>query len=175
MTLETLYYVTQIIAVGLILISLVAIYIQQRKDHTLARVENQRDILQQCAQWFDDMLSSPTGLESVRACVQNFRNADPRQQAEFEQFMIKSVMLAEQAYYMHEERLINDNSYQRIVMLPVTHLVTPGGREYWADVKSAYGPDVVRVIDELLETEAPPLDTVYQIFPYLRPRGEAPS
>ena len=33
MTLETVYYITQIIAVGAILASLVAIYIQQRKDY----------------------------------------------------------------------------------------------------------------------------------------------
>lgn len=40
MTLENIYYITQIIAVGVILISLVAIYWQQREANKMARVQN---------------------------------------------------------------------------------------------------------------------------------------
>jgi len=47
MTLETIYYIGQTIAVAAILASLVAIYIQQRKDHEFAKAENQRKILMQ--------------------------------------------------------------------------------------------------------------------------------
>ena len=53
MTLETVYYITQIIAVGAILASLVAIYIQQRKDHILARADSQREVLQLNSNIFD--------------------------------------------------------------------------------------------------------------------------
>lgn len=42
MTLETIYYIGQTVAVGAILASLVAIYIQQRKDHAFAQAESQR-------------------------------------------------------------------------------------------------------------------------------------
>jgi len=40
MSLETIYYITQIVAVGLILVSLVAIYWQQRQSNRIARSQN---------------------------------------------------------------------------------------------------------------------------------------
>lgn len=173
MTLETIYYIGQTIAVGAILASLVAIYIQQRKDHALAKAESQREITQQASQWFDQLLAHPTGLQSVRHCLQSFHGATPREQAEFSQYMVKSVMLAEQAVYMQNDKLIDHNSHVKIVMLPVLHIVTPGGREYWADIKSAFGVDVVAAIDKVLAENPPPAETLFKVFPYFRSDGEA--
>ena len=173
MTLVTVYYIGQTIAVGAILASLVAIYIQQRKDHAFAQAESQREILQQASQWFDQMLAHPSGLESVRRCLKSFRGATPREQAEFSQYMVRAVSLAEQATFMRKDKLIHDSSHVKLVMLPAMHIVTPGGREYWAAVRPAFGVDVVAAIDKVLEESPPPVDTLYQIFPYFHPDAEA--
>ena len=66
MTLETIYYITQIIAVGAILASLVAIYIQQRKDHVLARAEHQRQILAEVPRYTELAATDPAALQSIR-------------------------------------------------------------------------------------------------------------
>jgi len=58
-------------------------------------------------------------------------------------------------------------------MLPAMHIITPGGREYWADVKPAFGTDVVDAIDKILEDNPPQVETLYQIFPYFRPDSDA--
>ena len=75
MTLETVYYITQIIAVGAILASLVAIYIQQRKDHALAKAENQREILMQVERLTAPPTAHPKALENIRACVMDYEGA----------------------------------------------------------------------------------------------------
>jgi len=90
MTLENIYYIGQTIAVGAILVSLVAIYIQQRKDHALARAEHQREILDSSTRLFDSIRFQPTGLESVRKCLVDFEGAEPDQQAEFGAFAMQT-------------------------------------------------------------------------------------
>ena len=172
MTLETIYYVGQTIAVGAILASLVAIYIQQRKDHAFAQAQCEREILQQTSHWFDDLLSHPTGLESIQSCLQNYHGATPRAQAEFSQYMLKSVTIAEQAVFMHEQKLMNYDSHLKLVMLPALHIVTRGGREYWEHTKAAFGEKVVAAIDAALKNDPPTIDMFNEIFPYFKHDSE---
>jgi len=166
MTLETIYYIGQTIAVVAILASLVAIYIQQRKDHAFAQAESEREILQQTAHWFDDLLTYPEGLENLQASLQDYRGAPQRAQAELAQHMLKSVLIAEQAILMHEEKLINYDSHMKLVMLPILHIATPGGRQYWEDSKAAFGTNIVAVIDRILGENPPSAEAFYKIFPY---------
>lgn len=166
MTLETIYYITQIVAVGAILASLVAIYIQQRKDHAFAQAESEREILQQAAHWFDDLLAHPDGLQDLQASLRNYHGATPRAQAVLGQHMLKSVIIAEQAFFMHEQKLINYDSHMKLVMLPILHIATPGGRQYWDHTKAAFGTKIVAAIDKILEENPPSPDAFYKIFPY---------
>ena len=170
--LENIYYIGQTVAVGAILASLVAIYVQQRKDHAFAQAESEREILQQTAHWFDDLLAHPGGLEVLQSSLQDYRSATPRAQAVLGQHMLKSVIIAEQAYFMNEQKLINYDSHTKLVMLPILHIATPGGRQYWEDTKAAYGAKIVAVIDKILEENPPSPDAFYEIFPYFGPSSE---
>lgn len=173
MTLEDLANIAEVIGLGAILISLVAIYIQQRKDHAFAQAESEREILQQVAHWFDDLLAHPEGLENIQSCLQSYHGATARAQAEFTQFILKAIIIAEQAVFMNSKNLVDDDSYMKLVMLPIMHLAMPGGREYWEHSKAAYGKKIVATIDEILEKSPPTVDEYYQVFPYFRPAAPA--
>jgi hypothetical protein len=173
MSLETIYYVGQTVAVGAILASLVAIYIQQRKDHAFAQADSEREILQETAHWFDDLLAYPRGLEDLQSSLQDYHNATPRAQAVLAQHMLKSVTIAEQAFFMNEQKLINYDSHMKLVMLPILHISTPGGRQYWDNTKVAFGAKIVAVIDKILEENPPSPDAFYEIFPYFGPGRDA--
>jgi len=177
MTLETIYYIGQTIAVGAILVSLVAIYIQQRKDHAFAQAESEREILQQTAHWFDDLLTHPEGLENLQVSQQDYRGTPQSAQAELAQHMLKSVLIAEQAILMHEEKLINYDSHMKLAMLPILHIATPGGRQYWEDSKAAFGTNIVAMIDKILRENPPSAEAFYKIFPYFNSNNKiaAPS
>jgi len=168
MTLETIYYVTQIIAVVLILGSLIAIFIQQRKDHALAKAENQREILLKTTEWFDAMLSNPTGLASVQNCLVDFKSASSREKAEFMQYIVKVIVMAEQANFMKREGLIDDDSSLKFIAFAAMHLGTPGGAEYWNDAKIAYAKHVVEAIDERMANDPIAVDQFYKMFPLFK-------
>ena len=168
MTLETIYYITQIIAVGAILASLVAIYIQQRKDHVLARAENQRAILEQVDSFMSIPLESPDALENIRACYVDYEGATPAQQARFAHLVQKSISVAEAALYMRNDKLIAEASYKGFEGAALLSLFTPGGRQYWQRVRMTIGADIRSVLDSALSerTDIPP---VWEVFPQFAP------
>ncbi|MEO1662414.1 MAG: hypothetical protein AAFR51_15605 [Pseudomonadota bacterium] len=168
MSLETTYYITQIIAVALILGSLIAIFIQQRKDHALAKAENQREILLKTTEWFDAMLSNPSGLESVQNCLLDFKSASSKEKAEFMQYIVKVIVMAEQASFMKREGLIDEDSGVKFIAFAAMHLGTPGGAEYWNDAKVAYANHVVEAIDKRMTTDPISVDQFYKMFPLFK-------
>ncbi|GAB5455649.1 MAG: hypothetical protein Hens2KO_18780 [Henriciella sp.] len=168
MSLETTYYITQIIAVVLILGSLIAIFIQQRKDHALAKAENQREILLKTTEWFDAMLSNPSGLESVQNCLLDFKSASSKEKAEFMQYIVKVIVMAEQASFMKREGLIDEDSGVKFIAFAAMHLGTPGGAEYWNDAKVAYANHVVDAIEERMRSDPISVDQFYKMFPLFK-------
>lgn len=173
MTLETIYYITQIVAVGAILASLVAIYIQQRKDHALARAEHQRQILGEVPRYFELAATNPAVLQSLRTSFQNYDEASPQDQATFVHFMHTAINIAETALYMHKDKLINDASYAGFEGAALMSLVTPGGRQYWQRARLAVGADIREALDKALNerTDIPP---VWEFFPMYAPDPETP-
>ncbi len=167
MTLEEIYYVGQTIAVVAILGSLGAIWVQLRKDHALATAESTREILEQASRLLDDLLASPTGLESLEACSVDYRGATVRQKTEFAQFIVKHMMLAEQANYMVTDKLLSGNSHQKLIGLPAFYLRMPGGREYWEDSKGIYGDDVVAAVEKELRDNPIPIEEAVKIMPHI--------
>lgn len=167
MTLEEVYYIGQTIAAVAILGSLVAIYWQQRKTHALERAASQREISQQAARLFDDILRNPSGLESLQQCMHDYHSATVRQKTEFVQFILKHVMLAEQSTYMTSNQLIYDLSREKIVSLAAMYLSTPGGQQYWADSKVAFTDETVAAIEHELQTNPVPIETVLRVLPHI--------
>ncbi len=164
MTLETLYYITQIIAVGAILASLVAIYIQQRKDHELAKAEHQREILMQIERLTSAPIQHPDALSNIRACLKDYEGAKRSEQADFAHVVHKSINLAESALYMRSTGLINEASYVGMEGAALLFLVTPGGKQYWQRTRMAVGADIRENLDKALaeRTDVPP---IWEVFP----------
>lgn len=171
MTLETIYYIGQTIAVVAILASLVAIYIQQRKDHALARAEHQREILDSSTRLFDSNWLHRTGLESVRQCLVDFEDAEPDQQAEFGAFAVQTILLAEKAMYADQDGLLVDAALEAYLNIAVFFIGTPGGRQYWARTKPMFGDEIKTLLDKRLAATPDTLEGLLEVMPYLRLRN----
>lgn len=170
MSLETIYYITQIIAVGAILISLIAIYIQQRKDHILARAENQREILREIGVLAGIPVASPGALPNIRACYFDYEGATSAQQADFSHAVIKAISIAETALYMRNDNLIAEASYKGMEGVALLSLMTPGGQQYWQRMRMVLGSDIREALDKAMRerTDIPP---IWEVFPQYAPDG----
>ena len=167
MTLETIYYIGQTIAVGAILASLVAIYIQQRKDHALAKAESQRQLLQLNSGAFDSLADHPTCLESVQACLVDFDSRSARQQVEFYKYLHPQIENAEIAVYLRQDNLINDSSCEKFIAWTAVLLSTPGGQQCWEQGKLVYGPEIVDALNTYMREHTSELEVVYKTVSFL--------
>jgi len=168
MTLETIYYIGQTIAVAAILASLVAIYIQQRKDHALARAEHQREIMDSSGRLFGSIMANPTRLESSRICIVDFDKAEPDEQAEFAALAMQIILLSEKAMYLDRDGLLVDAALEAYLDITLFFIGTPGGRQYWARSKPMFGGEVKALLDERLAATPDTLESLYAVMPYLR-------
>ncbi|MEL6568823.1 MAG: hypothetical protein AAFQ22_10430 [Pseudomonadota bacterium] len=168
MSLETVYYVTQIIAVGAILISLIAIYIQQRKDHILARAENQREILREIENLTGIPVASPDALQNIRACYFDYEGATPAQQADFAHVVHKAISIAETALYMRNDKLIAEASYRGMEGAALLSLMTPGGQQYWQRMRMFLGRDIREALDQAMR-ERKDIPPIWEVLPQYAP------
>ena len=167
MTLETIYYITQIVAVGLILVSLIAIYIQQRKDHALARAETVQNITKSAMGYFSVLVSEPRTLDSVRVCLQDYLSATPREQMDFLNFAHYALMMSEQAYFMDQDKLLANSTIHKYTAFPLAILNTPGGLQYWQLVKNSFSNEVRTLLDKQLSENGHNIPPIWEFIPAL--------
>lgn len=157
----------EIVGATAVLITLVAIYLQQRKVHALALAENQREALVTTTDLFDFIATHPTALESVRSCLQNFDDATPREQADFGRYAHMSINMAEQALYLYKEKLINHASYVGMEGVALMLLVTPGGEQWWSKTGVAFGADIRNQLENVLSERRREILPAWHYFPHL--------
>ena len=138
MTLEELYYVSQIVAVAMILASLIAIWLQMRQNHALARADAQRDLLKSIGTFLQMTLDNPRVLTDVRLGLQEYDTASAY------------LHVMEQAVYTKADKLITYPSFKGIETGALGIIVTPGGCQWWAHAKKIIGAAVSQHLDKRL-------------------------
>ena len=159
----------EIIGAAAVLITLIAIYFQQRKIHALSRAENQRQILTSTRDLMEFVSVHPSALESIRQCLQNYDEASPQAQADFSNYSHAFVNLAEQAQYLYRDSLINKASYEGLENLALMLLATPGGSQWWQYGRVAFGTDIRDPLDKLLNSRKDDAVLLWDVLPYLKP------
>ena len=143
MTLETLYYMTQIIAVLAILGSLIAIWFQMRQNQMVERADSQRELLAKAVQWTNTVRDDKELLDVVARLLEDYASADPADQARFFAWGFELLMTVEMAMYMHKDGFMNDASYDGFMQVGMSVIKTPGGQEWWEEVRHIWGADAV--------------------------------
>ena len=118
MTLETIYYVGQTIAVVALIISLIFVGLQVRQNsqqtaqaNKLARAENRREVISQYNSIYELFFTHPETLTFTRECFQDFENASPEAQVVFAHGMHQFINFLEQAVFLHNEDLLDDETF----------------------------------------------------------------
>lgn len=167
---RNIYYIGQTIAVLAILGSLGAIWVQLRKDHTLARAEGQRELLDGIRELSGYPANDPTAFESIRACMEDYSGATPFQQVQFNHAAVMAVNIAESSHYLLRDELAFDVSSGSLVDLALAYIVTPGGQQWWQAGKMAFGTDIREELDRNLR-ERDDIVPLWDAFAFYRPEA----
>ena len=162
----------EIIGAAAVLITLIAIYFQQRKIHALSRAENQRQILTSTRDLMEFVSDHPSALESIRSCLQNYEDAPSQAQVHFSNYCHGYVNLAEQAQYLYRDKLINKASYEGFEVLALMLLATPGGQQWWHQARVAFGEDIREPLDKMLENRGANTVLIWDVMPYFAPNPD---
>ena len=94
-----------------VLITLIAIYFQIRQNQVLERESAQRNLLDQCRDYFNHLSSDQELFDDVRECLHEYSTADPFKKQRFFAWSFDLLFIVEQAYYQRREGLINEASF----------------------------------------------------------------
>ena len=148
MTLETLYYITQIVAVIAILGSLIAIWFQMRQNQRVERANGQRTLLVQASEWFNATRDDSELFDILARLMEDYNGADPIDQARFSSWGFELLFMVESAMYMHRDGFLNEKSYDGILQGALALVKTPGGQQWWQEAQHIWGADAVAELKE---------------------------
>ncbi|MEM6555136.1 MAG: hypothetical protein AAF642_04635 [Pseudomonadota bacterium] len=165
MTLETLYYITQIIAVLAILGSLIAIWFQMHQNQRVERANGQRELLMRASDWFNANRDDPALFETLARLMQDYNNAAPVDQGRFSSWGFELLFMVESAMYMHRDGFLNEKSYDGFLQGALALVKTPGGQQWYAGAQHIWGADAVAELEQRMA------EIGYQVPPWneLRP------
>ena len=161
MTLESIYYIGQTVAVVAILASLVFVGMQVRQSNRaadqandLARTELTLSVLNDVTDFSDRFIAS-TELASLRLKIMNDdKTLSDEEQVQAYYLIYKLISIYEKAYRLHCRNLIETETYVGLTrILPTWD--GPKFRRWWERNKVIYGPTFIAEIDRLLAEHSP--------------------
>ena len=136
-----------------VLVTLFYIAVQTRQNVKINEAKEQRALIDQLNHYFRVMIQ-PDNLQAVRRALQSYRRLDSDDQARSCVLLAQWVNHFEQARYSHQAGLLPAPVLIAFQNFTLGFLVTPGGKEFWEDMKNVFGSDVRDCIDSLLADEA---------------------
>lgn len=169
MSLEQVYYVSQIVAVVAILGSLIAIYFQMRQNHAIERANAQRDILNQTREWWMQTVETEAMFETISTGLRDFQALDRYGQARFNAIMFNLQHIVEGAFFQHRSKLINATSHEGYMLAYLAILNTPGGRTWWVEGSKVGNAELCTYLTKRLNAEGATLPLWTDLLPHFRP------
>lgn len=168
MTLEEIYYVSQIVAVVAILGSLLAIYFQMRQNRAFERANEQREFLNQVREWWALSVESEEKFQTICLGLQDFHGLDRFQQAQFHAWAADMQAIFSGAFFQHRSKLISPSSHEGMARAFLSILNTPGGQAWWEMSSKTANKEVATYLNARLAAEAATLPTWTDIVPHFR-------
>lgn len=166
MTLETLYYISQIVAVLAILGSVIFVGVQigqntkqAEEAERVARGQVIQNISAENRQHSMVMLSYP----EVYHCFVN--GTDPADMSEDNRsrvaiYSFATLHMVQNIYFQHKNGLLDDQTYESYLPFLVSFLSTPAGQQYWTARRHHFDADFADMMDDQFRRADPLPPTV---------------
>lgn len=151
MTLEEVYYISQIVAVLAILVSLIFVGRQLRQGQKMERAAAQRDLLLRVAEWARMVHQDENGaFDRFVLGLREYDQAGARTQMEVEKCLAEFVFITESALNMRKDGFFSDGTWTGIEGAALALLRTPGGAQWWKYGQRMIGAEIVKHLNKRL-------------------------
>ena len=155
MSLETVYYLSQLIVAVVVVATLIAIWLQSRQTNRIAKAELTLECWRNAEVSQRDMVDTPEKTEFVHLILWEPRKPTPVEMQRKHGFLAVAFSNFEGAHYLYSRGLIEDAAYHAIRFACRNYLQTPGGRRYWNDwySKRVGDPDFLAIVEAIAAEE----------------------
>ena len=99
--------------------------------------------------------------------LEDYDSADPAKRHAFDTWAFDYLLLVEQVLYMHDDDFVNATSRHGFEALALSILVTPGGGQWWQQIRRVWNQDHVAHMERLLaETPAGEVPRFDELLPH---------
>ena len=141
MTLEKVYYISQLVVAVVVVATLIAIWLQSRQTNRIAKAELTLECWKNAEASQREMVDTPEKTEFVHLILWEPRKPTPLEMQRKHAFLGTAFSNFEAAVNLYSRDLIEDTAYQAIRYGLKSYMQTPGGRRYWNDWYSARAAD----------------------------------
>ncbi len=156
MTLETIYYIGQTIAVVAILVSLIAIWFQMKQTHDLARLESSRNMWIYVSERMTTFVDDSEKAAFFHQALYTTSDITDAQKTRFYLLMSSLLMMFENGYTMHHEGMMEDHFWPRMRQSLRDFIAPPRAQRWWEIARrrsfsesTAFVTEVDKIISEI--------------------------
>ena len=168
MTLEAVYYLSQIVAVGAIILSLVAIWYQMRQSAKMERAAAQREVLERVSHFTRGL--SGEAFDHFLLGLNDFGAASSAARYTTEQRLFEFAFVTESALNMHRDGFFSEGTWAGIEGVMLGMIRTPGGATWWRYAQKILGFEISQYLNRRLAQIDPETPNYLDFSPYSRLR-----
>lgn len=162
MTLESIYFLSQIVAVVAIIGSLLFVGYQVQQQRKMERAAAQRELLYRVS----DFTRHYAEMEpAVLHCFVDYEGAAGTHQGRFGAYISEFIFITEAALGMRRDGFFTEGTWQGIEGGALAMLRTPGGAEWWEYGKRYIGFEIVDHLERRLGETDPNTPHLLDLFP----------
>ena len=158
--------IAQILGILLVTGSLVFVGFQMRQTHDVERGNAQRDILNQTREWWMAIAEDEATFDTFCAGLADFKSLSRYRQARFNALGWNLQHIVEGVFFQHKAGLVMASSHNGYMIAFLALLNTPGGRQWWAEVRHVGNQELCGYLSTRLEAESAALPMWTDLLPH---------
>jgi hypothetical protein len=151
-----------------VIASLIYLAVQIRQSRQLERAASIREIFDKASAVVGYTGFHPETLETIRRGVADFSQLSRAEVDLFNGWGIKSLVVVEQAMYMHRDGLLPDSSWRALENFGLAIIRSPGGSVWWLKYSGVIGEEFVIALNEVARQAGDERPSIFDIYPHWR-------
>ncbi len=164
MSLESIYFISQIVAVAAIIGSLLFVGFQVQQSRKMERAAAQRELLYRVSDWVRHHAELDP---EVAHCLLDFEGAKGGAKFRFNAYVAEMIFIAEAALSMRRDGFFTEGTWQGIEGGALGMIRTPGGAQWWEYGKRYIGYEIVEYLERRVNEMDPDAPNILDIIPFI--------
>jgi hypothetical protein len=165
MTLEAVYYISQIVAVFAVIASLVFVGLQVRDSSRAVRAATAQAVHDNYAGWYTALLGNENALATSAKGFVDLNSLTAAEKAQFVCTMMAFLAHSQNAFHQWKEGHLSDGLWRGWEALMMNLVNTPGGAAFWAERSYVFGQEFQDHVAEIMKRKPDPRARAFGVVP----------